>query len=136
MAELLTCDVVTPEKKFFSAEASFVVVPAEEGEMGVYYQHAPTISTIGSGAVRITVEGEAAPLQIAVFGGYTEIDGTKVTVLADRAALVSEVDSGAVNEKISELEGKLSVLDSEDAGRAFVEDEIAWNKLLLHLKGE
>jgi F-type H+-transporting ATPase subunit epsilon len=132
----MTCDVVTPEKKFFSAQTTFVVVPGGNGEMGVYSKHAPVVTTLGSGVVRIEMEGQGEPLGIAVSGGYAEIDGDNVAVLANRATLVSDIDAAAANARLEDLEAQLSALSAEDMGRAFVEDEIAWNRLLVHLKSD
>ena len=76
-----TCDIVTPEAKCYTGEAHFVVVPGTEGG------HVPLVSTLSDGVVRVQ-ENEGGPFkEFAVEGGYVQVSGTKVIVLADKAEL-------------------------------------------------
>lgn len=79
------CDIVTPEAKFYSGEAHFVVVPGSEGEMGFLYDHIPLVSTLRDGNVRIQEEEGGAFKEFAIEGGYVQVSGTKVIILADKA---------------------------------------------------
>lgn len=51
---MLQCEIVTPESKLYSDEAHFVVIPASEGEMGIFAKHEPVVTTLKSGTVRVT----------------------------------------------------------------------------------
>ena len=82
-----TCDIVTPGAKCYTGEAHFVVVPGTEGEMGFLSGHVPLVSTLSDGVVRVQ-ENEGGPFkEFAVEGGYVQVSGTKVIVLADKAEL-------------------------------------------------
>lgn len=134
MATAIQCEIVTPEKLFYSQEANFVVLPGSAGEMGVYYMHAPVVTTLGSGLVKITDEEENT-VKIAVSGGYAEVDGQKVIVLADRAAQVSDVDANEVQAKVEALEQEISELPEDDVTLSFKKDELKWNQLLSECVG-
>ncbi len=80
-----TCDIVTPEAKCYTGEVHFVVVPGTEGEMGFLSGHVPLVSALRDGSVRVQ-ENEGGPFkEFAVEGGYVQVSGTKVIVLADKA---------------------------------------------------
>jgi F-type H+-transporting ATPase subunit epsilon len=79
------CDIVTPEAKFYSGDVHFVVVPGTEGEMGFLYDHAPVVSTLADGVVRIQEEEGGPHKEFAIEGGYVQVDGKKVIILADKA---------------------------------------------------
>ena len=79
------CDIVTPEAKFYSGEVHYAAVPGSEGEMGFLAGHVPLVSTLADGNVRIQ-ETENGPMkQFAIQGGYVQVSGTKVIILADKA---------------------------------------------------
>ena len=81
------CDIVTPVAKLVSDEVELVVVPGVEGEMGFLSGHVPLVSTLSDGVVRVQ-ENEGGPFkEFAVEGGYVQVSGTKVIVLADKAEL-------------------------------------------------
>lgn len=79
------CDIVTPEAKFYEGEAHFIVVPGSEGEMGFLYDHVPLVSTLRDGSVRIQEEEGGTFKEFAIEGGYVQVSGTKVIILADKA---------------------------------------------------
>lgn len=127
----LQCDIVTPERKFYSDMVEFVVFPASEGEMGVYEKHEPTVTNLKAGTVRVTLEGKPGQLRFVVAGGYAQVDGEKVVILANRAAAVEELDKESIQQELDELRARVEALDSEDASRAYLDSEIEWNELLL-----
>jgi len=133
MPGTLKCEIVTPERQVYAQDTTFVVVPAIAGEMGVLPMHAPTISTLGEGEVRVTPSEGADQIHFAIAGGYVEVDGEKVIVLANRAQRVSEIDTKAVAEAIAGLEARLASLPEGDSQRAFASKELAWNQLLQKL---
>ena len=85
-------DVVSAEESIFSGEAEFVALPGESGELGIYPRHAPLITRIRPGAVRIKVAGRADEEFVFVAGGILEIQPHVVTVLADTAIRGHDLD--------------------------------------------
>lgn len=76
-------ELVTPEKLVRSEDVHMVVVPGSEGEFGVLEGHAPFMSTIRDGAVKIYRTEGATPEEIAVRGGFAEVSASGLTVLAE-----------------------------------------------------
>lgn len=127
----LQCEIVTPERKVFSCEASFVVLPAAEGEMGVLPKHEPVVTTLNAGSARVTVDGESAPTKFVVEGGYAQVEADKVIILANHAVAVADIDAEAVKSDLNELQLSFDDLKPEDASYAYTKGEIEWNKLML-----
>ena len=85
-------EVVSSEQNIYSGEASFVVVPTVQGELGIYPRHEPIMSLVRPGALRLTVPGEAEEVLVAVSGGVLEVQPDNITVLADVAVRSTEMD--------------------------------------------
>ena len=85
-------EVVSSEQNIYSGEASFVVVPTVQGELGIYPRHEPIMSLVRPGALRLTVPGEAEEVLVAVSGGVLEVQPDKITVLADVDVRSTEMD--------------------------------------------
>ena len=129
----LQCEIVTPESRIFSAEANFVVIPASEGEMGVYEQHQPVVTTLKAGSVRVTEHDGKEPLRYIIAGGYAQVGADHVTVLADRAAAAEELDSTEIRIHIDEMKEQLADLKDDDPNAAFQKSEIEWFELVVEL---
>jgi F-type H+-transporting ATPase subunit epsilon len=116
-------DVVSAEASIFSGEAEFVVLPGESGELGIYPRHAPLITRIKPGAVRIRKEGGEEEL-IFVAGGILEIQPRVITVLADTAIRGHDLDEAKANEAIKKAEeARRSAKDKQEI--AVVEGELS-----------
>ncbi len=125
----LICDIVTPAAKLYSEEAYMVVVPGVEGEMGYLINHEPLVSLLADGQIRIQVESDSPEMHRYVTqGGYVEVTGQKVIVLADRACSVEDVDEAEAKRQLEELEGKLSKLDENEISKSTLPADIAWYK--------
>ncbi len=83
MADMFQFDLVSPERKLASRQASAVQIPAADGDMTAMPDHAPTITTLRPGV--LVVEGAGAPERYVVTGGFAEIGAQATTVLAERA---------------------------------------------------
>jgi F-type H+-transporting ATPase subunit epsilon len=92
MANTVHIDVVSAEASIFSGEAEFVVAPAGAGEVGIYPNHAPMISTIKPGALRIKEANKVDETLIFISGGLLEVQPGVVTVLADTAIRGHDLD--------------------------------------------
>jgi len=96
-------DVVSAEESIFSGEATFVVLPGEAGELGIYPRHTPLITRIKPGAVRIQKPGGEEEL-VFVAGGILEVQPKVVTVLADTAIRGADLDEAKANEALKRAE--------------------------------
>jgi F-type H+-transporting ATPase subunit epsilon len=85
----LTFELVTPERAVLSTPAYLVELPGSEGDMGVFEGHAPVMTTIRDGEVRVYASAGATPQRIAVEGGFAEIGEKGLTILAERAQVVA-----------------------------------------------
>lgn len=92
MANTVHIDVVSAEESIFSGEAEFVVAPAGAGEVGIYPNHAPMITTIKPGALRIKQSTEQEETLIFISGGMLEVQPGMITVLADTAIRGQDLD--------------------------------------------
>jgi len=88
----LKVDVVSAEEEIFSGEAKFVALPGEMGELGIYPRHAPLITRIRPGAVRIQRADSDEEEFVFVAGGILEVQPGSVTVLADTAIRGRDLD--------------------------------------------
>ena len=94
-------DLVSPEELVFSGEVEHVVVPGTEGEFGVLAGHAPLVAMLKPGILRILGANE---LRILVVGGFAEVSPEGLTVLADRAVPVEEIDPAVIAGEIKDTE--------------------------------
>ena len=92
MANTVHVDVVSAEEEIFSGQAEFIAAPASAGEVGVYPHHAPMITTIKPGALRIKLPDTAEETLIFISGGMLEVQPGLVTVLADTAIRGHDLD--------------------------------------------
>jgi F-type H+-transporting ATPase subunit epsilon len=92
MANTIHVDVVSAEESIYSGDAEFVVLPGVMGELGIYPRHAPLITQIKPGVVRIKVPGQAEEQIVYVQGGFLEVQPDVVTVLSDTAIRAHDLD--------------------------------------------
>jgi F-type H+-transporting ATPase subunit epsilon len=107
MAATMHVDVVSAEESIFSGEAEFVVLPGEAGELGIYPRHAPLITGIKPGVVRIRPVGQAEEENVFVAGGILEVQPKVVTVLADTAIRGRDLDEAKAQEALRVAEDNL-----------------------------
>ncbi len=94
MANTIHVDIVSAEGQLFAGDASMVFVPAAEGEIGIAPRHAPLLTMLKAGEVRVQVPGKDEQ-SFYVGGGALEIQPNNVTVLADTAARATDLDEAA-----------------------------------------
>lgn len=98
MAMTLHVDIVSAETAIYSGQAEFVIVPAEMGEVGVYPRHAPMLTRIKPGSVRIKKPFEEDEDVIYVSGGILEVQPHVVTILSDTAIRGADLDEARAQE--------------------------------------
>jgi F-type H+-transporting ATPase subunit epsilon len=96
MANTIHVDIVSAEGQIFSGEASMVFVPGSQGELGIAPRHAPLLTTLKAGEVRVQSQGHEEQL-FYVGGGTLEVQPNLVTVLADTAARARDLDEAAAS---------------------------------------
>jgi F-type H+-transporting ATPase subunit epsilon len=87
----MTVEVVTPERVVYSGEASMVIARGVQGDLGILPNHMPLVTPLKIAPVRIKTEGEKE-IRMAVSGGFMEVRGDKVTILAETAELPEDID--------------------------------------------
>jgi F-type H+-transporting ATPase subunit epsilon len=94
MAHTIHLDIVSAEGEIFSGEATMVFAPGSQGELGIAPRHAPLLTTLKAGEVRVQTEGQEEQ-SFYVGGGALEIQPHLITVLADTAARARDLDEAA-----------------------------------------
>lgn len=109
-------DLVSPEKLAFSGDVDQVDVPGVEGDFGVLAGHAPVVAVIRPGI--LTVSSGGTRQKIIVLGGLAEVSDKGLTVLADVATSIQDLDRTKFAEQISHMEAKLAEKEGSELDRA------------------
>jgi F-type H+-transporting ATPase subunit epsilon len=119
MANTIHVDIVSAEGQIFSGDASMVFVPASEGEIGIAPRHAPLLTNLKAGEVRVQIQGQEEQ-SFYVGGGALEIQPHLVTVLADTAARAHDLDEAAAiaakqraTEAMADRSGAINLADAQ-----------------------
>jgi F-type H+-transporting ATPase subunit epsilon len=104
----LKLEIVTPEARIFSDEVDTVVLPGAEGELGILPAHAPLVTTLQCGELRITKGGKTT--EMAVGEGLVEVTGGYARILTDMAIDVESIDEKAVEEALARAKSQLDSL--------------------------
>nr|WP_217367175.1 MULTISPECIES: F0F1 ATP synthase subunit epsilon [unclassified Brevibacillus] len=117
----MTVEVVTPERVVYSGQAEMVIARGLQGEIGIMPNHMPLVTPLKTAPVRIKTEGDKE-VKMAVSGGFMEVRGDKVTILAETAELPGDIDverAKAAKERAEKrLAEKYAELDVKRAERA------------------
>lgn len=117
MAAKISFDLVSPEKLLLSAEADMVTVPGTEGYMGVMAGHSPVVTTLRAGMIDVNADGKDD--RYFIRGGFAEIGPAKITVLAEEAIPMTELDIAVLDQRISDAqEDELAAETDADRMRA------------------
>jgi len=127
-------EIVSPEKLVFSGEVEAVVVPGIDGEFTVLKDHAPLISTLKPGIVVID-ETPSKKLRLFVPGGFAEVAPSGLTILANQAIDLADLDAAKIEAGIGTFEEDISRATSDEVRRAAVEkrDQLLELKAALNL---
>ena len=109
-------DLVSPEKLAFSGEVDQVDVPGVEGDFGVLAGHAPVVAAVRPGILTVTTGG--VQQKIIVLGGLAEVSEKGLTVLADVATSLQELDRARFADEIAGMEAKLAEKEGSDLDHA------------------
>jgi F-type H+-transporting ATPase subunit epsilon len=106
-------ELVSPERLLLSDQVDMVVVPGAEGDFGVLPRHAPLISTLRPGVIRV-FEGREVKERIFVAGGFAEVTPERCTVLAEEAVPVGEIDAAKLEQELKDLGEDLADAKSDE----------------------
>jgi F-type H+-transporting ATPase subunit epsilon len=127
----LKLEIVTPEATAYSEDVEMVTLPGVEGELGVYPNHVPLLTTLNPGELRVLKGGQE--IFLAIGEGFVEITGTSVSVLTDMALDVSSIDESAAEAAVARAKAAMKEdLGSEDI--AAVQAALSKAMAQLHVK--
>jgi len=118
MAEMFTMDLVSPEKLLLSDEFEMIVVPGAEGDFAVLAGHSPVTASLRPGVISI-YENDQEKDRIFVNGGFAEVSNDKLTVLAEEAFYIAELNRSDLEQRIQNAsEDEEDARDDETRRRA------------------
>lgn len=106
----LTLEIVTPEARVYSDTIDTVVIPTVDGEIGILPGHIPLLTQVEHGELRVT-KGSTVSF-LAVGGGFVQVSGDKISVLAERAISEDKIDEKAVEQAMQRAEQ--AIKDAKD----------------------
>jgi len=109
MTQKLTLSIVTPQKQLVSEEVDQIIIPGTEGDLGILYDHAPILTLLRPG--QLSYENEGKTVVLVVSGGYLEVTDNRVTVLAETAEFLDEIDRERAGRAQAEAEKRLGQAD-------------------------
>jgi F-type H+-transporting ATPase subunit epsilon len=119
MADKVNFELVSPERLLMSVQAEMVVVPGADGDFGVMAGHAPVISTIRPGVVMVHKGEGSAPERLFVRGGFAEVTAQALTLLAEEAFMLADLDLGKLDQDLANLQEDIrDAKDDEGRTRA------------------
>jgi F-type H+-transporting ATPase subunit epsilon len=113
-------ELVSPARLLFSGEVASVTIPGTEGEMGIYPGHSPVLATLKPGVVTVYRDGGSTD-RIFVKGGMVEVNPQGLTLLAEVAIPMSELDAAALAKQIRNAEEDLADAKPGEAQRKATE---------------
>lgn len=125
MADTMQFDLVSPERRLASIQATEVLIPGAEGDLTAMKDHAPTITTLRPGILKVmSAEGDQAYL---VTGGFAEISAAGTSVLAERAFPSGDVTDDIMSGLVSEAEAARdnAVAETTDTAAKYLADLVA-----------
>lgn len=111
MADTLTFSLVSPERELFTGQVSQVDVPGTEGDMGIMPDHTPLMAAVRTGAVKVYADGSET--EYFVQGGFADVTPEGLTLLAERATPMADVDASEVAAQIESAKAALEGLEGE-----------------------
>ena len=105
-------EIVTAEQVIYSEDVNSVLAPGTDGELGILPNHSPLLTTLKPGGIRVDKDGDE--IYMAVSGGFMEVLGNKVTILADTAERLEDIDSERAEQALTRAQDLLNNTSSSD----------------------
>ncbi len=125
MTDKLAFSLVSPAKELFSGEVDHVIAPGAEGQFGVLPKHAPFMSTLKNGVVRVLKEGELEQ-RVFVRGGFADVTPAGLTILAEEAIDLAETDPADVEAKLEAARLELLKAPEGDPHHGAIAERVAY----------
>ena len=126
-------DLVAPEKLLFPGAVEQVDVPGAEGDFGVLANHAPFVATLRPGI--LTVHAASGEKKIVVLGGFAEVSAEGLTILADVAETVADIDRAMIATRIGEIEQRIAKTEAGSALDKLITQLDHYKSIDRHLTG-
>lgn len=123
MADKLHFSLVSPARELFSGEVDHVIAPGSDGEFGVLVNHAPFMSTLKNGVVRVEDGGETT-MRLFVRGGFADVTPAGLTILAEEAVNMDSVSAESVQKELDDTRQAL-MAEGKD-GSAVLEEQVTY----------
>lgn len=111
----INCEIVSQDRVVFKGDADIVVLPGMEGQMGILPRHAPVLTALNYGVITVRLKGNEEHFTVA--GGIAEVLPDKVTILAEAAENVEEIDFERALKAKERAEERLKLITTSDADR-------------------
>lgn len=117
MAQKMQFDLVSPERRLASMAVDAVQIPGADGDLTAMADHAPLITTLRPGVLRVDGAEGGAETAYFITGGFADVAGPAITVLAEQAMPVSEVTAALMDALISDARASQDKLNAAEAGQ-------------------
>lgn len=121
MADKLHFSLVSPARELFSGEVDHVIAPGSDGEFGVLVNHAPFMTTLKNGVVRVEDNGETT-MRLFVRGGFADVTPAGLTILAEEAVNMDSVSAESIQKDLDET--RQALLAEGKDGNAALEEQV------------
>jgi len=137
MARTLMCEIITPERIVYTNEVEMVVAPTIDGEIGILPLHAPLVSALKPGEVRVKWDNEKEVEWFAVAGGYIQVHEDKVIILADHAVVASQIDVERARQALEHAKERMAALppEADEVEVDTMQAELKWCEMQLEVAG-
>ncbi|NEO80625.1 ATP synthase F1 subunit epsilon [Moorena sp. SIO4G3] len=122
----LTVRIIAPDKTVWDDQAQEIILPSTTGQLGILSDHAPLLSALDTGVMRIRSDKEWIP--IALMGGFVEVEDNQVTILVNGAESKDEIDKDAAGLEFNEAKARLEELQSEENTQEKIQATQAYKK--------
>lgn len=137
MARTLLVEIVTPERVVYTNEVEMVIAPTLEGEIGIMPLHAPLVTVLVAGELRVRYNDNKDVEWFAVSGGYLQVHEDKVIVLADAAEHASKIDVERARQARERAAARMTEIKGmptpEREGMTEVEADLKWSEVQLQV---
>ena len=125
MTDKLHFSLVSPARELFSGEVDHVIAPGTEGEFGVLVSHAPFMTTLKNGIVRV-LDGDDTKQRIFIRGGFADVTPEGLTILAEEAIDLESADKAALTQDLQHAREELLKLSADDGKRLAMEEDVSF----------
>lgn len=125
MADKLQFSLVSPARELFSGEVDHVIAPGTDGEFGVLVNHAPFMTTLKNGVVRV-LEGNTVSMRLFVRGGFADVTPAGLTILAEEAVNLDSVSAESVQKDMDSLRQQILAIGKESGQHEALEEEYSY----------